>query len=134
MRTLSGIRTARVDALAGASEDPSDQVRRSTAAVVDFARAHPEAYRVTFGRERAGAASHGPVVSESSRPTAEALRRMQAAGELDGSLDADLAARAYLAMEVGTILWWLEDPARAERAGLIDTLARLHPAADRLRI
>ena len=128
LRTLSGIRAARVESLVGVAADPVSQVRSSTAAVVDFARAHPEAYRVTFGRERAGAASHGPVVSESSRPTAQALRRMQAAGDLDHSLDADLAARAYLAMEVGTILWWLDDPARADRDGLVDTLARLHPA------
>ena len=31
-------------------------------------------------------------------------------------------------MEVGTILWWLDDPARAGREGIVDTLVRLHPA------
>ncbi len=127
LRTLAGIRSARVAALAGASADPADQVRRSTGAVVSFAADHPEAYRVTFGRERAGAAAHGPVVSESSRPTAHALRRLQSLGRLDPALDPDLAARAYLSMEVGTILWWLDDRSRAEPDGLIETLARLHP-------
>jgi len=129
LRTLAGIRAARVASLAEATAEPADQVRRSTAAVVDFARLHPEAYRVTFGRERAGASAHGPVVSESSRPTADALRRLQAMGALDPLLDADLAARAYLAMEVGTVLWWLDDPARADRDDLAATLARLHPAS-----
>ena len=84
---------------------------------------------MTFGRERAGAAAHGPVVTESSRPTAEALGRLQSAGRLDPALDVELAARAYLAMEVGTILWWLEDSNRAAREALADTLARMHPAA-----
>ena len=133
MRTLAGIRGARLDALAGAGAEPFEQVRRSIDAVARFARAHPEAYRVTFGRERAGASAYGPVVSESSRPTAEALRRMQAAGQTDALLDPDLAARAYLSMEVGTLLWWLEDQSRAEIEALVDTLTRLHPAVSRTK-
>ena len=129
-RTLAGIRAARLEALraAGSEAPPFEQVRSSIAAVLRFAMAHPEAYRVTFGRERAGAAAHGPVLSESTRPTAEALLRLKTAGRLDPALDCDLAARAYLSMEVGTLLWWLEDPSRAPVDGVIDTLARLHPA------
>ncbi|MEZ7980351.1 MAG: helix-turn-helix domain-containing protein [Myxococcota bacterium] len=129
IRTVSGLRAARVDALRGAGVRPVDQVRASVGAAIDFASSHAEAYRVTFGRERAGAAAHGPVVTESSRPTAEALGRLQSAGRLDAALDVDLAARAYSAMEVGTILWWLEDSNRAARDALADTLARMHPAA-----
>ncbi|MBJ18881.1 MAG: TetR/AcrR family transcriptional regulator [bacterium] len=128
LRTLAGIRVARLDALARASEQTALQVRRSAQAVVQFARSHPEAYRVTFGRERAGASRHGPVVSESSRPMAEALARLQAAGRIDAALDPELAARAYSSMEIGTLLWWLEDPGRAQEAALVDTLARMHPA------
>lgn len=128
LRTLAGIRAVRVRAMRGAGDEPFEQVRRSAEAVVRFARDHTEAYRVTFGRERAGASAHGPVVSESSRPMAQALRRLQAAGQVDAALDAELAARAYLSMEVGTLLWWLEDPSRAELASLVDTLARMHPA------
>ena len=129
IRTVSGLRAARVDALRGAGVRPVDQVRASVGAAIDFASSHAEAYRVTFGRERAGAAAHGPVVTESSRPTAEALGRLQSAGRLDAALDVELAARAYSAMEVGTILWWLEDSNRAAREALADTLARMHPAA-----
>ena len=129
IRTVSGLRAARVDALRGAGVRPVDQVRASVCAAIDFASGHAEAYRVTFGRERAGAAAHGPVVTESSRPTAEALGRLQSAGRLDAALDVELAARAYSAMEVGTILWWLEDSNRAAREALADTLARMHPAA-----
>jgi AcrR family transcriptional regulator len=128
LRTLSGLRQARLRAIGEASTDPIDQVQRSVEAAVRFAEQHPEAYRVTFGRERAGAAKHGPIVSESSRPTAEALRGLQQAGRLPADLDPDLAARAYLSMEVGTLLWWLEDPSRASATTLVDTLARLHPA------
>ena len=128
IRTIGALRAARAQATRGAGTNPEAQVRASADAAVSFAESHPQAYRVAFGRERAGAASHGPVVSESSRPTAEGLRRLQAAGRLDPELDPELAARAYLAMEVGTILWWLDDPSRAGREGVVDTLVRLHPA------
>ena len=128
VRTIGALGAARVEAMQGAGADPAAQVRASADAAVAFAESHPEAYRVSFGRERAGATAHGPAVSESSRPTAEGLRALQQAGRLDPDLDVDLAARAVLAMEVGTILWWLDDTARADRDGLVDTLARLHPA------
>jgi AcrR family transcriptional regulator len=133
-RTVAALRAARVEATRGAGTDPEAQVRASAGAAVTFAESHAQAYRVTFGRERAGAAAHGPVVSESTRPTADGLRRLQNAGRLEPDLDPELAARAYLAMEVGTILWWLDDPSRARRDGIVETLVRLHPAqAARLR-
>ena len=128
VRTLGGLRRARLDALGAVGADPAARVRAAVEAAVSFAEAHPEAYRVSFGGERAGSTAHGPAVSESSRPTAEGLEQLRAAGRLDPDLDVDLAARAYLAMEVGTILWWLDDPTRAERRALVETLSRLHPA------
>jgi len=123
LRTLAGLRDARA-----ATRDPADPIRASVKAVVAFAREHAAAYRVCLGRERAAAAHHGPVLSESSRPIAEALRALQATSEIDPGLDAELAARAYLSMEAGLLLWWLEDPKRAEVDALIDTLVRMHPA------
>ncbi|MFP6655290.1 MAG: TetR/AcrR family transcriptional regulator [Myxococcota bacterium] len=128
LRTLAGLRASRISALRDAGHDPDQQARQSIEATVEFAERHPEAYRVTFGRERAGASRHGPVVSESARPLAEALRQLQEAGRLAQTIDVDLVARAYLSMEVGLLLWWLEDPRRATTRGLVETLSSLHPA------
>lgn len=128
LRTLAGLRGARLAAIREVSPtDSASQVRPAVEAAVLFADQHPEAYRVTFGRERAGVAKHGPIVSESSRPTAEALRKLQREGRWSNELDADLAARAYLSMEVGMLLWWLEDRSRAGVGGVVDTLVGLHP-------
>lgn len=128
LRTLAGLRDARAAARAEAEAAGSGPIRAAIAAAVGFARDHPEAYRVCFGRERAAAAHHGPVLSESARPIAQSLRALQQAGELDAALDVELAARAYLAMEVGLLLWWLEDFKRADAGTLVETLLRLHPA------
>lgn len=133
LRTLEALREARGRALlaegrAARGLDDEAWVRSPIAAAVAFARDHPEAYRVCFGRERAAVSHSGPVLSESARPIARALRNRQARGQLDPALDPDLAARAYLAMESGLLLWWLEDPKRASEASLVETLVRLHPA------
>ena len=128
LRTLDGLQAARLAALEQAERDPADQVRHAARAAIEFATAHPDAYRVTFGRERAASAAHGPILTESGRPIAQALTRLQAEARLDPALDATLAARAYLSMEAGMLLWWLEDPARATPDALVETLARLHPA------
>jgi AcrR family transcriptional regulator len=129
LRTLAGLRSARLAAIREVGSDPAEQARRSIAATVHFAQRHPEAYRVTFGRERAGAGRHGPVVSESARPRAEGVARLQRDGRLGAVFDVALAARAYLSMEVGTLLWWLEDSSRATEVGIVETLSVLHPAA-----
>lgn len=133
LRTLAGLRTAREGARIAleASAEPIDdslRVRAPIAAAVAFAGDHPEAYRICFGRERAAVAHSGPVLSESARPIARALRERQARGLLAPELDPELAGRAYLAMEAGLLLWWLEDPKRAPAASLVETLFRLHPA------
>ncbi|MHA7839029.1 MAG: TetR/AcrR family transcriptional regulator [bacterium] len=130
VRTLAALQEARRQAVAGLARDGADPVfavDRAVRAAVHFARAHPEAYRVTFGRERLGPPRSRSTVAESSRPTAELLRRLQRAGRLDPDLDVDLAARAHAAMEAGTLLWWLEAPERAVAEDLVDTLVRLHP-------
>lgn len=129
-RTLAALAESRRAALAQLAEESRvvDRVRATSGAAARFARAHPSAYRVTFGRERAGLARSGPVVSESTRPTADALARLQAAGRLDPNLNVELAARTQWAAEVGLLLWWIDDPGRAEVDGIIEILSRMHPA------
>lgn len=127
LRTLRGLQSARLRAVESAGASAESQARAAIGAAVDFAAAHPEAYRVTFGRERASLSNHRPQISDSTRPTATALRRIRDGGALDPELDVDLAARAFAATETGTLLWWLEDVSRAEPTQLVDTLTRLHP-------
>ena len=128
LRTLDALRVARQGAIATAGSDLDARIRASIEAAVAFARDHPEAYRVSFGRERTAPAHQGPVVSESTRGIATALEALQRAGALDPALDVALAARAYLTMEAGLLLWWLEDPGRAREPAIVDTLLRAHPA------
>lgn len=129
LRTLDGLRAARQAAVAavGSESGLENQVRASVEAAVAFAAEHPEAYRVCFGRERTAPAHAGPVVSESTRGIAAALAAWQRSGVIEPALDPTLAARAYLAMETGMLLWWLENPGRTAAERLVETLVRGHP-------
>jgi AcrR family transcriptional regulator len=133
-RSLAILAEWRLAAVREADSDVEAQVSAAIAAAVEFARAHPAAYRVAFGRERAASNRSRPVISESHRPTVAVLGRLQRTGQLDPDLNLDLASRAYAAAEVGLLLWWLEDPTRSEARELVETLTRLHPAiASRFR-
>lgn len=134
LRTLDGLRAARQAAIEAAGSDLDVQIHASIEAAVAFARAHPEAYRVSFGRERTAPPHQGPIVSESTRGLATALAALQRSGRLDPELDVALAARAYLTMESGLLLWWLEDPGRAGARALVETLMRAHPAQAARRV
>jgi len=127
LRTLAGLREARRAADSAAGPALEARVRAAVTAAVEFARTHPEAYRVSFGRERAAPAHQGPVVSESTRPIADVLRALQRGRMLDPDLDPELAARAYLAMEAGLVLWWLDEPGRVDASRLVEELVRAHP-------
>jgi AcrR family transcriptional regulator len=60
--------------------------------------------------------------------TVEQLRRAQAAGDIDGSLDPDLLARQLLAMFDGLQLQWLLEPDEVDMVeAMRDYLARLGP-------
>ena len=64
----------------------------------------------------------------SARATERRLRALRDARALDPALDPAVAARAFVAMQNEVVCWWLDDRARASRAGVIETLGRLQPA------
>ncbi|MCA9512188.1 MAG: TetR/AcrR family transcriptional regulator [Myxococcales bacterium] len=111
-------------ALLDAPSDASSMTR----VIVDFAAASPERFRAAFGRPPSSRPGR-PALQLSTRPLARRLAASREAGELDAELDAEIAARAWWAMASGTLIWWLEDPRRADREALARTLAALHPLA-----
>ncbi len=132
----------------GADQPLAVQVRALVEAVVAFAEEGPERFQVAFGREAgrgssrpaaagkdmpgrlktAGSSGGRPVVGYSTRVAERRLRELQSRGQVESGLSPAVAARAFLAMQNGVVSWWLEDPERATREELIETLTLLHPA------
>ena len=113
-----------------AHADLETQVRALIGVALDQAEERPEAYRVVAA-EAASASPrrrHPGALRLSTRPIADRLAALQAAGTLDPRIDPTVAAKAFESMQSGVIAWWLEDPARAKRSAVHETLVRLHPA------
>lgn len=145
--TLEGLQAAVARAAADAALPIDGQVRALVEAVVGFAEANPDRFRVAFGQDasphrvprtaRAEGAEDRPAraqIGYSTRATERRLAKLQREGQLEPGLVPAVAARAFVAMQNDVVCWWLDDRSRASREGLIDTLVRLHPAiAARLR-
>lgn len=109
------------------ARDRTIQVRRSVEAALAFAEDEPRLFRAAFGREVAPSPGR-PGIAPSHRRLERRLRGLQVQGRLDPALDPSVAAKGFTAMQSAVILWWLDDPGRAERSHVIETLVRLHPA------
>ncbi len=105
------------------SGEVEDQVRALVEVAVGLAEEAPARFRVAaaYGRRRAG-------VRLSSRPVEQRLAQLRSAGKLDPGLDPAVAAKAFEAMQIGVLDWWLGSAEPAPRPAVVDTLVRLHPA------
>jgi len=139
--TLEALRDRIARSAASPAGDVATQVRDLVEAVVSFAEENSDRFCVAFGSDKLapraqhrahprtkGDGSHRPQVAYSTRVTERRLADLQASGSLDPDLDPAVAARAFVAMQNGVLCWWLEDPRRASRSSVIETLIRLHPA------
>jgi len=115
-------------AATAAGDDLLEQVRAMVEAIVSFAELDPDGFRLAARPQRSRSGTRRPSVGHSTRAAERRLAALQAAGQLDLALHPAVAARAFLSMQNGVVSWWLEDPGRATRSELVDTLVRLHPA------
>ena len=114
---------------AQAADGLEAQVRALVEVAVDLVEEHPDRFRVV--------SAHPPRRSAlrlSLRPVEKRLAELEAQGELAAGVAPAVAAKAFEAMQAGVLAWWREDPSRATREDVIETLVALHPAlAGRVR-
>jgi AcrR family transcriptional regulator len=116
--------------LAAASEraglDLRAQIHARMDELVAFAEEQQALVRILFGR--GDEAALGEDLLDELFPGVEArLRDRIDEGLADPRLHPAVAARALLAMWSRVVAWWVEDPSRAPRADVVETLVRLHP-------
>ena len=114
-------------AIDGAGSEPRAQVRARTAELVAFAEDNRSLIRVLFGRRQEAGELAEDVLDALIPGIEESLRARAAAGELSADLHPGVAAQAIAAMSSRVLAWWVEDPTRATRDQLIETLCRMHP-------
>jgi AcrR family transcriptional regulator len=107
-----------------------------TEALVGFAEENREVVRILFSRDADAAAVEADVLSELAHGIAENRRARIASGEHPPGLDPDVLAQALVGLLARVVAWWVEDPRRATRETVVDTLTRIqltgtHPPAAR---
>jgi AcrR family transcriptional regulator len=123
---LGRLQEAQRRATEAAGTDVAAQVRARIAELAAFTEQNRNLITLVFGRDHE-AASLGEDVLETLRPSAEdALRERVASGDLRGASLA-VASQVLLGMQIRVIAWWAEDPSRATRVEVIETLCRMHP-------
>lgn len=106
-------------------------VRAQTEALVDFAERNRELIGILFGRDGAAAAVEADLLARVAAEIEENRRknrRKEHAGSAPGArapLHPGVLSQALVGLLARVIAWWAEDPSRATRAEVVDTLARI---------
>jgi AcrR family transcriptional regulator len=115
-------------ASARAGPEPLAVVRARANEVLRFAEDQRSLVRVLFGRDREAAGPNQDLFDDTIFGIETGLRRRIARGEA-AALDPAVAAQALAAMWERVVTWWVEDPSRAPREAVVETLVALHPFA-----
>jgi AcrR family transcriptional regulator len=121
-------RLARASARAG--DDPVARLRARVEELLDFAEENRSLVRVLFGRDHEAADLSEEVFADTV-PGIEAGLRRRLGGRASEKIDPAVAAQGLAAMWTRVVAWWLEDPERAPRAHVAQTLVELHPFSRR---
>jgi AcrR family transcriptional regulator len=125
--TLAELRDRMAEAASAAGVDVQGQLRARMETLVAFADERRDLVRIVFGRGHE-AGTLADEMADTLFPGVEArLRERIAEGRADPGLHAAVAAQSLLAMWTRVIAWWVEDPSRAPRAAVVETLVRMHP-------
>jgi AcrR family transcriptional regulator len=124
---LAELRERQRRATAGLAADPNAEVRARCAELVAFAEENRSLILLLFGRGHPAAGLGEDVLDALIPGIEEALRARVAAGQLPADLHPASAAQAIAAMNSRVIAWWVEDPSRATRDEVTNTLCRMHP-------
>lgn len=106
---------------------PEAHVRAVAGALLAFAEENRSLVRVLFGRGHEAGALGDELVDALVPDVELRLGQRIASGLTDPGLHPAVGAQALVGMWTRALAWWLEDPSRAPREAVLETLIRLHP-------
>lgn len=100
-------------------------LRTRAEAIVSFAERQRDMVRILFSTDSESASVEADALSRLAGGLEARLRREQEEGQFPADLDPAVCARAHVGMTAHLIDWWTQDPSRASREDVIETLVRL---------
>jgi len=122
--TIATLR-ARLDAATRRFSGAREAVPAFSEALIGFAEENRDLVRILFSRDSEAAGVEADVLNELAESIAQARRSRIASGEMPAELDADVLAQALVGMLARVVAWWAEDPRRASRQVVTETLTRI---------
>jgi AcrR family transcriptional regulator len=105
--------------------DPQEAVRQRSAELLGFAEEKRDLVRILFGRNGEAAALGADVLDHLTGWLETDLRARGVATSAAEGLDPAVAAQALVGMWARVLTWWVEDPGRAPRETVCQSLIRL---------
>lgn len=115
----------RVQQAIGNAEGSVLSLRARAEAIVSFAEANRDVIRILFTTDAEAASVEADALSRLVGGLEARLRREKEDGRFPHDLDPVVCARAHVGMTAHLIDWWTQDPTRASRDDIVDTLVRL---------
>jgi AcrR family transcriptional regulator len=113
---------AHLQAATAAASEQADSVRAHASALMDFAARNRAVIRILFSGDSEAAELGHDVLNT----LAESLAKARTAhGRVPDGADPAVFAQALVGMFARVIAWWVEDPSRATRDQVIETLTRI---------
>jgi AcrR family transcriptional regulator len=116
---------SRLDAAQEQASQSRAAVRAHAEALVSFAEENADLVRIVFGRNHEDPDLESEILDELAGTGAAMIRTRMESGSANEALDPQLAAQALTGMFSRVIFWWLEDPSRASREAVINTLVAI---------
>ena len=120
---LQALRARLRDAVERTHANVEAAARAHAAALVDFVADPANRGRLLFAADAPGL--RGDMLDVMAAAQEAHLRERRQDGYFRADVDPAVAAQALVGMQWRVLTWWLEDPTRASRAAVIDTIAKL---------
>ena len=115
-----GLERARASA-----SDVESAVRAQAVRLLDFAAEHGDLVRILFGRNSEASGLGADVLDYLAAGARERIASDRADGATPAGVDPAVAAQAIVGMWSRVLAWWVEDPSRADREQVIETITTL---------
>ena len=99
--------------------------RAHAEALVGYAEEHPALFQILFSTEVTTTAAGAELLESLTAHQEQRLREGMAEGYFRADLDPAVAAHAVIGMLIQVLHWWTQNPSRAPREVVIDTVTGL---------
>ena len=112
-------------ARSGAARGVREAVRAHADALLAFAEDERDVIRILFSRDGDAVVVEADVLAQLAAEIAEGRRAAIANGEMPVGIDPTVLSQALVGMWARVVAWWAEDPTRAPRETVLESLVRI---------